>query len=67
MAKDNYSYERYKRELAKKKKREAKMQLKLDRKNNKLKESLGQASGNVIILNPEQPVVAVSDTEKEIQ
>jgi len=67
LAKDNYSYERYKRELAKKKKREAKMQLKLDRKNNKLKESLGQASGNVIILNPEQPVVAVSDTEKEIQ
>ena len=33
MAKDNYSYKKYKRELAKKKKREEKMQRKLDKKN----------------------------------
>lgn len=33
MARDNYSYQKYKREQAKKKKREEKMQRKLDRKN----------------------------------
>ena len=33
LAKDNYSYKKYKRELAKKKKREEKMQRKLDKKN----------------------------------
>ena len=33
MARDNYSYQKYKRELAKKKKKEEKMQRKLDKKN----------------------------------
>ena len=33
MARDNYSYKKYQRELAKKKKKEEKMQRKLDKKN----------------------------------
>lgn len=33
MARDNYSYKKYARELAKKKKREEKLQRKLDKKN----------------------------------
>ena len=33
MARDNYSYKKYQRELAKKKKREEKQQGKLDKKN----------------------------------
>lgn len=33
MARDNYSYKKYQRELAKKKKKEAKLQRKLDKKN----------------------------------
>lgn len=33
MARDNYSYQKYRRELAKKKKKEEKMQRKLDKKN----------------------------------
>ncbi len=33
MARDNYSYRKYQRELAKKKKKEEKLQRKLDKKN----------------------------------
>lgn len=33
MARDNYSYKKYQRELAKKKKKEAKLQRKLEKKN----------------------------------
>ncbi|MCX5679606.1 MAG: hypothetical protein NTZ95_02930 [Candidatus Omnitrophica bacterium] len=33
MARDNYSYKKYQRELTKKKKKEEKMQRKLDKKN----------------------------------
>ena len=33
MARDNYSYQKYRRELTKKKKKEEKMQRKLDKKN----------------------------------
>ena len=39
MARDNYSYKKYQRELAKKKKREEKIQRKLDKKNAELKEN----------------------------
>lgn len=45
MAKDNYSYKKYQRELAKKKKREEKTQRRLDKKNSELKESSGQVLG----------------------
>jgi len=44
LARDNYSYQRHMRELAKKKKKEEKMQRKLDKKNEQPKEELGQAS-----------------------
>lgn len=42
MARDNYSYRKYQRELAKKKKKEAKLQRKLDKKNEPLAEDAGQ-------------------------
>ena len=45
LAKDNYSYKKYQRELAKKKKREEKTQRRLDKKNSELKESSGQVLG----------------------
>lgn len=44
MARDTYSYNRYQKELAKKKKQEEKNQRKLDRKNLQAKDTLGQAS-----------------------
>ncbi len=44
MAKDNYSYKKYQKELAKKKKREEKIQSKLDKKNIQAKADQGQAS-----------------------
>ena len=42
MAKDNYSYRKYQKELAKKKKKEKKMQSKLDKKNMQAKVDLEQ-------------------------
>jgi len=42
LARDNYSYQKYRRELAKKKKREEKMQRKLDKKNKQSDEGPGQ-------------------------
>lgn len=42
MARDNYSYQKYKREQAKKKKKEEKMQRKLEKKNAQSGENLGQ-------------------------
>ena len=44
MARDNYSYKKYARELAKKKKKEDKLQRKLDKKNVKSEEEPGQVS-----------------------
>ena len=44
MARDNYSYKKYQKELAKKKKREEKIQSKLDKKNIQAKGILEQAS-----------------------
>ena len=50
MARDNYSYQKYRRELAKKKKREEKEQRKLDKKNAQSKEALGQvASSDTVV------------------
>lgn len=42
LAKDNYSYQKYRRELAKKKKKEEKMQRKLEKKNLALKDNTEQ-------------------------
>jgi hypothetical protein len=42
VVRDNYSYQKYRRELAKKKKKEEKMQHKLDKKNMQPKEDPGQ-------------------------
>ena len=44
MARDNYSYRKRQKELAKKKKKEEKRQRKLDRKNIQPKENQAQAS-----------------------
>ncbi len=50
MARDNYSYQKHRRELAKKKKKEEKMQRKLDKKNAKSKEGAEQVlSGDAVI------------------
>ncbi|MFA6142673.1 MAG: hypothetical protein WC738_05220 [Candidatus Omnitrophota bacterium] len=52
MARDNYSYQKYKRELAKKKKKEEKMQRKLDKKNAQSGENLGQVSTGDVAESP---------------
>lgn len=52
MARDNYSYQKYRRELAKKKKKEEKMQRKLDKKNAQPKEDIGQVSNEDVANNP---------------
>ena len=44
LARDNYSYKKYQKELAKKKKREKKIQSKLDKKNIQAKADSEQAS-----------------------
>ena len=50
MARDNYSYKKYQRELAKKKKKEEKMQRKLDKKNAPPEGNVEQpSSGDTII------------------
>lgn len=46
LARDNYSYQKYRRELAKKKKKEEKMQRKLDKKNVLAGENPGQVSND---------------------
>lgn len=52
MARDNYSYKKYQRELAKKKKKEEKIQRKLDKKNAQLKENSGQVLGENAATGP---------------
>ncbi|MFH1622370.1 MAG: hypothetical protein ABIA97_04535 [Candidatus Omnitrophota bacterium] len=44
LARDNYSYEKYQKELAKKKKREEKKQRKIDKKNIQAKADSEQTS-----------------------
>jgi len=48
LARDNYSYQKHRRELARKKKKEEKMQRKLNKKNEKPKDGLGQISNEDI-------------------
>jgi len=45
LARDNYSYKKYQKELAKKKKAEEKMQRKLDKKNLEAKENPSLSNG----------------------
>ena len=52
LARDNYSYQKYRRELAKKKKKEEKMQRKLDKKNIRSNENPGQVSNEDVAVNP---------------
>ncbi len=52
MARDNYSYKKYARELAKKKKKEEKLQRKLDKKNAGSGEKPKQISGEEEDVNP---------------
>ena len=52
LARDNYSYKKYQRELTKKKKKEEKMQRKLDKKNALLKESSEQVPGADVPVSP---------------
>ena len=56
MARDNYSYQKYKREQAKKKKKEEKMQRKLDKKN----KQPGEGPGGVT--SDDAAVVESNDT-----
>ncbi len=52
MARDNYSYKKYARELAKKKKKEDKLQRKLDKKNAAGTEEPGQVPNEEAGVNP---------------
>ena len=52
MARDNYSYKKYARELAKKKKKEEKLQRKLDKKNVESDEKPEQVSSEEADANP---------------
>jgi hypothetical protein len=53
LARDNYSYQKFKREQAKKKKKEEKMQRKLDKKNAVNKDNTEQAPGEEVAQNPQ--------------
>ena len=55
MARDNYSYKKYQRELTKKKKKEEKIQRKLDKKN-QTTDNPDQVPGEPIPTNQEQPL-----------
>ena len=52
MARDNYSYQKYRREEAKKKKKEEKMQRKLEKKKEKSNIDLGQVANENGAANP---------------
>ncbi len=54
MARDNYSYKKYQKELAKKKKAEEKKQRKLDRKNIQANEHLAVPDGSASAADSEQ-------------
>ena len=56
MARDNYSYQKYKREQAKKKKKEEKLQRKLDKKNKLPEDTAAPASGETAAITPDQPI-----------
>ena len=52
MARDNYSYQKYRREQAKKKKKEEKMQRKLDKKNQQQAGDQVPVTNTDVVLNP---------------
>ena len=51
MARDNYSYKKYQKEMAKKKKQEEKRQRKLDKKNIKAKEDSEHTSNDGVTIS----------------
>ena len=55
LARDNYSYKKYQRELTKKKKKEEKMQRKLDKKN-QVNDSPDQIPGEFTASSPIGPI-----------
>lgn len=63
LARDNYSYKKYQRELTKKKKKEEKLQRKLDKKN-QVDGSPDQVSGDVASPNPSE-AINVQDNKVE--
>ncbi len=63
MARDNYSYKKYQRELTKKKKKEDKLQRKLDKKN-QVDGLPGQVSGDGVSPNPSE-AINVQDNKVE--
>ena len=56
MARDNYSYQKYKREQAKKKKKEEKLQRKLDKKNKEPEQAAGTVPGDAAAIAPDQSI-----------
>lgn len=64
MARDNYSYQKYKREQAKKKKKEEKMQRKLDKKNKQIEGVPDQVSGEITATTQEQPINGQDNTNQ---
>jgi hypothetical protein len=65
LARDNYSYQKYKRELAKKRKKEEKIQHKLNKKNIQLKEGSGQVSSEDAAVSSYVPPVSPLPPYKE--
>jgi len=63
LARDNYSYKKYQRELTKKKKKEEKLQRKLDKKN-QVNNSQDQVSGESAVPNPVE-AINVQDNKVE--
>ena len=61
LARDNYSFQKYKREQAKKKKKEEKLQRKLDKKNKQDEQAPGQAPGDAGAVTPDQPFYGQTD------
>ena len=62
LARDNYSYQKYRRELAKKKKKEEKMQRKLDKKKEQPNTDQSQAPNEDVARNPE-----IYDQDNKVQ
>ena len=52
LARDNYSYQKFRREQAKKKKKEEKLQRKLDKKNSRSGEGPDQVSNEGVVVSP---------------
>ena len=67
MARDNYSYQKYRRELAKKKKKEDKLQRKLDKKNAPSAQGPAQAPGDNTPVNELPGPVTNNGQDNKVQ